>query len=74
MKKILFFVNGFAPTGEDMKEAAKIDGQVLFRNVELFDETAPIESCDGVAGAAPSIYVEKFNPKPKKEFVKKEIE
>ena len=74
MKKILFFVNGFAPTGEDMKQAAKIDGQVLFRNVELFDEHAPIETCDGVAGAAPAVYVDKFNPKPRKEVEKKEAE
>ena len=73
MKKILFFVNGFAPTGADMKAASKIDGRVLFRNVELFDENAPLEPCDGVAGAAPTVYVEAFNPKPVK-AEKKEVE
>lgn len=73
MKKILFFVHGFAPTGFDMIDAAKIDGQVEFRNVELFKENEPLEKCDGVAGAAPAPYLEKFKSKqPKAE--KKEAE
>lgn len=71
MKKILFFVNGFAPTGEDMKAASKIEGQVLFRNVQLFDESQPLEKCDGVAGVAPAPYIDKFKPKEPK-FEKKE--
>lgn len=73
MKKILFFVHGFVPSGFDMKEASKIDGQVQFRNVELFDEKEPLEKCDGVAGAVPIPYLEKFKAKsPKAE--KKEAE
>jgi hypothetical protein len=73
MKKILFFVNGFAPTGEDMKDAAKIEGQVLFRNVQLFDENEPLEKCDGVMGLVPEPYAEKYKVKQPK-FEKKESE
>ena len=60
MKKILFFVNGFAPTPEDMKAASKLDGEVSFRNVQIWEESQPLEKCHCVAGAAPSPYVEKF--------------
>lgn len=74
MKKILFFVNGFAPSGEDLKEAAKVEGQVLYRNVQLFDDKQPLEKCDGVAGCAPSQYLEKFKTiKPQKFVEKKEV-
>lgn len=73
MKKILYFVNGFAPSKADLKAAKKIDGEVLYRNVQLFDESAPLEACDGVAGVAPAVYVEAFNPKPEKVTFKEPV-
>lgn len=75
MKRILFFVDGFAPTGEDMKQAAKLNAQVLFRNVQLFNESEPLEDCDGVAGLVPTLYAEKFQVKavkPTRETPKEE--
>lgn len=78
MKKILFFVNGFAPNGEDMKSASKLEGQVSFRNIQIWEESQPLEKCDCVAGNAPSPYIEKYGvcelKKAEPKFEKKKAE
>lgn len=54
--KILFFVDGMAPSSEDMAEAAEITGQVCFRNARAIASEGSLEACDGVAGKVPPQY------------------
>lgn len=54
--KILFFVDGMAPSSEDMAEAAEITGQVCFRNARAISAEGSLEACDGVAGKVPPQY------------------
>lgn len=54
--KILFFVDGFAPTPDDIKAAGAINGQVCFRNARAITAEGSIEECDGVAGKVPPTY------------------
>lgn len=60
MKKILFFINGSSPSSSQMKQAFKIEGDVEFRDVTLFDPENGLEKCDGVMGEVPTLYLEKF--------------
>ena len=55
-KKTIFFIEGVKATDEEQAEAEKLNGQVVFRNVRLIDERAPIEPFDFVAGAVPECY------------------
>lgn len=59
--RILFFVNGPAPTPKDFAEASAIAGNVVFRNAQaVTDDPQSLEICDGVAGCVPMLYAEKF--------------
>ncbi|ALH23589.1 hypothetical protein PM396_gp06 [Xanthomonas phage vB_Xar_IVIA-DoCa1] len=59
--KILYFVDGPAPTPEDFAAAAELNASVSFRNARAVpSEAHSLEICDGVAGAVPPIYAEKF--------------
>ena len=54
--KILFFVDGVAPTPEDYEAASKLTAQVVFRNATVVPPEGALEECDGVAGAVPEAY------------------
>ena len=56
--KILFFVQGVAPTAEDFEAASKLTAQVVFRNAQAVPAEGALEECDGVAGAIPPTYAE----------------
>ena len=56
--KILFFVDGVAPTPEDYEAASKLTAQVVFRNARAVPPEGALEECDGVAGHVPAPYAE----------------
>ena len=56
--KILFFVDGVAPTPEDYEAASKMTAQVVFRNARAVPSEGALEECDGVAGHVPAPYAE----------------
>ena len=56
--KILFFVDGVAPTPEDYEAASKMTAQVVFRNARAVPSEGVLEECDGVAGCIPGPYAE----------------
>ena len=56
--KILFFVDGVAPTPEDYEAASKLTAQVVFRNARAVPSEGALEECDGVAGCIPGPYGE----------------
>ena len=56
--KILFFVDGVAPTPEDYEAASKLTAQVVFRNARAVPSEGALEECDGVAGCIPGPYAE----------------
>ena len=56
--KILFFVDGVAPTPEDYEAASKLTAQVVFRNARAVPSEGTLEECDGVAGCVPGPYAE----------------
>ena len=56
--KILFFVDGVAPTPEDYEAASKMTAQVVFRNARAVPSEGALEECDGVAGCIPGPYAE----------------
>lgn len=59
--KILYFVDGPAPTPEDFQAAAELNATVVFRNARAVpSEAHSLEICDGVAGKVPPIYAEKY--------------
>jgi len=59
--KILFFVDGPAPSAEDFAQAAEMAANVVFRNARAVpSEPHALEICDGVAGKVPAIYADKF--------------
>ena len=59
--KILFFVDGNAPTPEDFAAAAELNAQVMFRNARAVpSEPHSLEICDGVAGKVPPTYAEAY--------------
>lgn len=59
--KLLFFVNGPAPTAEQIVEAEALSGNVAFRNaLAVPAENHALEDCDGVAGEVPAIYSAKY--------------
>lgn len=59
--KILYFIEGAAPTAEDFEAAQAIGGNVVFRNaLAVPNEPHSLEICDGVAGVVPPIYAEAF--------------
>jgi len=59
--RILYFVNGPAPTPEDFAAADAIAGNVVFRNAQaVTDDPQSLEMCDGVAGRVPALYAAAF--------------
>jgi hypothetical protein len=61
LPKILYFINGASPNAADLKAAHKLKGNVVFRNALFVDnEPHSLELCEGVAGAVPKLYKEKF--------------
>lgn len=59
--KILFFVDGPAPTPKDFEAALKMQAQVVFRNARAVpSEPHSLEICDGVTGKVPPIYAEAY--------------
>ena len=58
-RKILYFINGPVPTDEERKEAEALDA--VFRNANAAGDNDFLENCDGVAGAVPDAYKEKFS-------------
>ena len=58
--KILFFVDGVAPTPEDYEAASKLTAQVVFRNARAVPSEGALEECDGVAGKVPPTYAEAY--------------
>jgi len=58
--KILFFVNGAAPSAAQYEEANLLNGNVCFRNASVITAEASLEDCDGVAGDVPPVYKAKF--------------
>lgn len=74
--KILFFVDGPAPTPEDFKASQELNGDVMFRNARAVpSEQHSLEICDGVTGSplrdaegeivegetiVPQLYAERF--------------
>lgn len=61
LPRILFFINGTVPTDEDLAAASEIKANVVFRNATAVPtEEHSLETCDGVAGAVPEIYANRF--------------
>lgn len=72
--KILYFVDGPAPTSEDFQKAADLAATVVFRNARAVpSEEHSLEICDGVTGHVPAIYAAKY-PKADEAIAKKKAE
>lgn len=72
--KILYFVDGPAPTSEDFRKAADLAATVVFRNARAVpSEEHSLEICDGVTGHVPAIYAAKY-PKADDAIAKKKAE
>lgn len=72
--KILYFVDGPAPTSEDFQKAADLPATVVFRNARAVpSEEHSLEICDGVTGHVPAIYAKKY-PKADEAIAKKKAE
>lgn len=61
--KILYFIDGPAPSAANFMEAAELSANVVFRNARAVpSEAHSLEICDGVAGKVPPIYANRFPP------------
>ncbi|QBZ71725.1 hypothetical protein [Pseudomonas phage KP1] len=59
--RILYFVNGPAPSPEDYQAASDLNANVVFRNaLAVPGEPHCLEMCDGVAGEVPPLYSEAY--------------
>jgi hypothetical protein len=58
-KSILFFIEGSMPSEADFAAAKKI-GTTKFRNALVVYDGDTLETCDGVAGAVPKMYLDHF--------------
>lgn len=56
LPKILFFILADSPTAEQRLEAARMPGQVCFRNANYINAEGALEDCAGVAGEVPARY------------------
>lgn len=70
--RILFFINGPAPSAKDFQAAQKLNANVVFRNGAAVPADGGLEICDGVAGDVPEPY--KFLPTAKEAIEKKQKE
>ena len=53
-KKILYFISGPAPSGQQIKQAMELGAS--FRNAALIGENESLEKCDAVCGEVPKEY------------------
>lgn len=53
-KKILYFISGPAPSGQQIKQAMELGAS--FRNAALINENESLEKCDAVCGEVPKHY------------------
>lgn len=53
--KIIYFIDGFAPTADEELHAQSFGVKTVFRNVQYVGDV-PDEECDGVAGLVPPAY------------------
>jgi len=60
--KIIYFIRDGVPTDEEMKDAYRYGGGVVFRNASFVPAAGCLESCEGVAGSVPGRYAAKFPP------------
>ncbi|QZA70452.1 hypothetical protein AH03_39 [Erwinia phage AH03] len=60
---ILNFINGPLPSEGDKKAAEKYDGKakVVYRNAHHVQDGDSLEKCDGVMGAVPPRYKERYS-------------
>lgn len=58
--RILFFILASMPTAEDFDESESFGPNVAFRNASLVTGEGSLEDCDGVAGAVPKVYADKY--------------
>lgn len=59
--RILYFIDGNAPTPEDYETASELKANVVFRNARAVpSEAHSLEICDGVAGKVPKIYADAY--------------
>lgn len=56
LAKVLYFVNGPAPTAEDFETAYNLRANVVFRNATAVSDSESLEICHGVTGSVPKIY------------------
>ena len=56
LPKVLYFVDGVAPTADDIKDASAIAAHVVYRNARAVASEGALEDCDGVAGKVPPQY------------------
>lgn len=61
LARILYFVEGPAPTARQLDEAFSMNATVVFRNaLAVPAEAHSLELCDGVAGVVPQLYADTF--------------
>jgi hypothetical protein len=58
--QVLFFVDGTAPTHDDIVAASQLNAHVMFRNARAVPAEGSLEKCDGVAGHVPPRYAATF--------------
>ncbi|UYE91990.1 hypothetical protein KJBENDCP_00020 [Klebsiella phage vB_KmiS-Kmi2C] len=72
--KILFFVDGPAPSNKDFEAAENMKAHVVFRNARAVSDAESLEQCDGVAGMIPEIYKNKPSAEEAIKGFKKKVE
>jgi hypothetical protein len=61
-RRVLFWINGSKPTADELGEAERIDGQVMFRNAQHVPLEGAMEPFDVLAGPAiPERYQREFD-------------
>jgi len=55
-QRVLYFVNGYAPTKEEFDAAMALPFQVCFRNAQMVSADHTVEPADAVGGAIPRAY------------------
>lgn len=58
--KVLYFVDGIAPTADQIVEANSLAAHVCFRNARAIPAEGALEECDGVTGVVPQRYADKY--------------
>lgn len=58
--RILFFIEGDAPTKREYALAARMGPNTVFRNAGYVPVEGSLEVCDGVTGAVPTRYAEAY--------------